>query len=766
MKYNYSNAMYTAVNKAYQMAHAHSTNEITTEMLLYAVITDESVARMLGECQPQSCLAASFLKAHIDCAHYELEMIRDGFLYTHDLEDILQQALSLSRVSNSEVITMEQFIMAIFCVPESSYARKWLIDYVKTPMDIEVTRIGLMFREVVPEQNDEAEQELSLEPAKQVVSETGIPYCHAVSRMGGPDWRLVGREKEMDSIMGVLCRMQRPNPILVGEHGVGKSAIISGLDAYLRNGLCPARLRGKRIVQLNISEVLAGSAFRGDLESRLTSAMQGIVDDGNTILFIDKIHELIGAGRLMESTVDATSLIFPYLEDRRVHVIGATTFSEYRKAVNKCPTLEMLFQRVDIDESSVKETQDIIHGLAPSLERFHRVHYTEASLTLSASLATRFSLFGRMPGSAFCLLDEAGVQAGKERNAEKTVTSTHVKAVFSRLSGIDITGNDLDDIRQLGARLKERVFGQDAAVDLVSDAICASKVGLNSCEKPIASLLFVGTTGVGKTFLAKELARLLGLPLHRLDMSEYASEMSVSRLIGSSAGYIGYEDGGVLTNLVRETPHCVLLLDEIEKAHEKIYNLLLQVMDAGSLTDGQGVKADFRNVILIMTSNAGARDSARVTVGFTPGVRGARSMEAGIRETFPPEFINRLTAQVVFNSVDEQMAARIMEERISELERALALKHIRLGFTQEARKAILQAGFSPLYGARELERVINQEVRPLVVREILYGDLEKGGQVTIHYEEEHFTCSSTAVSQPSSAPGKGGGMIKRLFTNK
>ena len=764
MKYNFSNAMYTAVNKAYQMAHAHSTNEITTEMLLYAVITDESVARMLGECQPQPRLAASFLKAHIDCIHYEHEMIRDGFFYTHDLEDILQQALSLSRMSNSEVITMERFIMGIFCVPEGSYARKWLIDHLQTPLDIEVTRLGLLFREVVPGQTDEAEQDLSPEPAVQVISETGIPYCHAVSRMGGQDWRLIGREKEMDSIMGVLCRMQRPNPILVGEHGVGKSAIISGLGMHLRSGLCPARLRGKRIVQLNISEVLAGSAFRGDLESRLTSAMQGIVDDGNTILFIDKIHELIGAGRLMESTVDATSLIFPYLENRRVQLIGATTFSEYRKAVNKCPTLEMLFQRVDIDEPSVKEAGEIIQGLAPSLERFHRVHYTEASLTLSASLATRFSLFGRLPGSAFCLLDEAGVQAGKERNAEKTVTSNHVKAVFSRLSGIDITGNDLDDIRQLGARLKERVFGQDAAVDLVSDAICASKVGLNSCEKPIASLLFVGTTGVGKTFLARELARLLGLPLHRLDMSEYASDMSVSRLIGSSAGYIGYEDGGVLTNLVRETPHCVLLLDEIEKAHEKIYNLLLQVMDAGSLTDGQGVKTDFRNVILIMTSNAGARDAARVTVGFTPGVRGARSMEAGIRETFPPEFINRLTAQVVFNSVDEQMAARIMEERISELERALTSKRIRLEFTQEAREAILQAGYSPLYGARELERVINQEVRPLVVREILYGGLEKGGQVTIHYEDEHFTCSSAAVDQPSSAQEKGGSMIKRFFS--
>ena len=758
MKYNYSNAMYTAVNKAYQMAHAHSTNEITTEMLLYAVITDESVAHMLEEYQPEIALTASFLKSHIDSVHYDLEMIRDGFFYTHELEDILVQALSLSRMSDYEAITMENFIMGIFCVPEASYARQWLTDYVKTPLDIEVTRLGLLFRETVPGQDSLTEP--TPEPARPKVDETGIPYCHAVSRVGGPSWRLVGREKEIDSIMGVLCRMQRPNPILVGEHGVGKSAIVSGLDAHLRNGLCPARLRGMRIVQFNISEVLAGSAFRGDLESRLTSAMQGIVDDGNTILFIDKIHELIGAGRLMDSTVDATSLIFPYLEDRRIHVIGATTFSEYRKAVNKCPTLETLFQRVDIDESSVKETEDIIHGLAPSLERFHMVHYTEASLTLSASLATRFSLFGRMPGSAFCLLDEAGVQAGKDRNCERTVTSAHVKAVFSRLSGIDITGNDLDDIRQLGARLKEKVFGQDEAVGQVSDAICASKVGLSSGEKPIASLLFVGTTGVGKTFLARELARLLGLPLHRLDMSEYASEMSVTRLIGASAGYIGFEEGGVLTNLIRETPHCVLLLDEIEKAHEKIYNLLLQVMDAGSLTDGQGVKTDFRNVVLIMTSNAGARDAARATVGFTPGVRGTRSMEAGIRETFPPEFINRLTAQVIFNSMDEPMARRIMEERIGDLERALAPKSIRLEVTSEAREAILRAGYNPLYGARELERVVNQVVRPLVVKEILYGGLEKGGTVTVGREEEWFVCS--AVAADSAAP-KGSGIVGRLF---
>ena len=760
MMYNYSSAMYSAVNKAYQMAHAHNTNEITTEMLLYAVITEKSVTHMLEECQPEISLTAGFLKNHIESRHYELEMIRDGFLYTAELEDILQQALSLSRLSSCPVITMEHFIMGIFCVSEGSYARQWLVDYVKEPMNIEVPRLGLMFREVVPGRDAGSQPELAEESEQEPVEETEIPYCSAVPRMGGPGWRLIGREKEIDTIMGVLCRMQRPNPILVGEHGVGKSAIVSGLNAYLRNGLCPARLRGKHIVQLDLSSVLAGSAFRGDLEERLGSTMKGLVDDGNAILFIDKIQDLIGAGRLMDSTVDATSLIFPYVESRRVMVIGATTFSEYRKAVFKCPALESLFQRVDIEEPSAKETEDIIHGLAPSLERFHRVHFTEDSLKLSASLATRFSLFGRLPGSAFCLLDEAGVQAGRGQGSGKTVTSAHVKTVFSRLSGIDITGNDLEDIRQLGARLRERVFGQDEAISQVSDAICASKVGLSSGEKPIASLLFVGTTGVGKTFLARELARLLGLPLHRLDMSEYSNDISVTRLIGASAGYVGYEDGGVLTNLVRETPHCVLLLDEIEKAHEKIYNLLLQVMDAGSLTDGQGVKTDFRNVILIMTSNAGARDAARATVGFTPGVRGARSMEAGIRETFPPEFINRLTAQVIFNSMDEPMARRIMEERIGDLERALAPKSIRLEFTPEAREAILRAGYSPLYGARELERVVNQEVRPLVVKEILYGGLEKGGTVTVDRGEERFVCS--AVAADSAAP-KGSGIVGRLF---
>lgn len=746
MMYNYSAAMYNAFGHASLVAHAHETNRITIEMLLWGIVLEPDVFAMLEEYQPQIRRAVEILENHIHTRHYDQERIVDEIRYADDLEEVLQHAYTASLNMDSEVITLEHVIMSIYYAKGHPYACEWLEEYVMKPQGMGAKKLDLIFREPICNQV----------PAEDRFAET-IPYCRPIPRMGDRDWHLVGRADDLSRLMGVLCRMERPNPILIGDHGVGKSAIVYGLDALIRSGKCPRRLKGKRILQFNLSEVMAGAIYRGDLEQRLTSALDAAVNDGGVILFIDKIHNIVGAGKFTDSTIDVTSLLVPYIESRRIAVIGATTYPEYRKAAGKCPYLESLFQRVDIAEPSAAEAVEVLTGLTPSLVRFHGVSYGEGTIPFAVDLGGRFSRFGRLPGSAFCLLDEAGVMAGMECNGgeDVTVERVHLKAVFSRLSGIDITGEDLEDIRHLKDRLKERVFGQDEAIDIVSDAICASKVGLGNSEKPIASLLFVGTTGVGKTFLAKELARLLGLPLKRLDMSEYSEQNSVARLIGASAGYIGYEEGGQLTNLVQDTPHCVLLLDEMEKAHEKVYNLLLQVMDAGSLTDGHGRKADFRHVILIMTSNAGARDAARTTVGFTPGVRGVRSMTSGIREAFPPEFINRLTAQVIFRSIDEQMARSILEERLGELEEMLSEKSISLECTPEAREGMLKEGYSPEYGARELERVIGQEIKPLIVREILYGGLDGGGKILIQYEGGRFSCSVSASKSES--------LFKRVF---
>lgn len=746
MMNNYSAAINNALGQACLVAHAHETNRLTIEMLLLGIVSEPAVFAMLEEYQPQIRRAVEILENHIRTRHYEREKIVDGILYTDEVADILLHAYSASLTAGSDLITLEHVIMSIYYAKSQPYAREWLEEYVMKPQGMDARRLALIFREPlcnqVPEGDSLAEE---------------IPYCRPIPRMGDKDWRLVGRGEELSRLMGVLCRMERPNPILIGDHGVGKSAIVYGLDALIRSGMCPRHLKGKRILQFNLPEVMAGAIYRGDLEQRLTAALDAAVSDGGVILFIDKIHDIVGAGKFTDSTIDVTSLLVPYIESRRIAVVGATTYPEYRKAAGKCPYLESLFQRVDIAEPSAAEAVEVLTGLAPSLERFHGVRFLEGTIPFAVNLGGRFSRFGRLPGSAFCLLDEAGVMAGMEQGdgGEVTVSRDHLKAVFSRLSGIDITGDDLEDIRQLKDRLRERVFGQDEAIDVVSDAICASKVGLGSSEKPIASLLFVGTTGVGKTFLARELARLLGLPLKRLDMSEYSENNSVARLIGTSAGYIGYDEGGQLTNLVQDTPHCVLLLDEMEKAHEKVYNLLLQVMDAGALTDGHGRKTDFRHVILIMTSNAGARDAARTTVGFTPGVRGVRSMTSGIREVFPPEFINRLTAQVIFRSMDEKMARSILDERLAELERMLLEKSISLECTPEASEGMLKKGYSPEYGAREFERVIGQEVKPLIVKEILYGGLDGGGKILIRYEGGRFACSATAT--------KKGGHLKRML---
>lgn len=547
---------------------------------------------------------------------------------------------------------------------------------------------------------------------------------------------IIGREKELSRTIEILCRMEKNNPLHVGDPGVGKTAIIYGLANMINNGRVPERLLNKKIYGINLSRLLAGAQYRGDFEKRLTTVLDGAMESG-AILYIDEIHNIMGAGKGGDGGPDASNIMKPYLESGKVHFIGATTHEEYNRKMAKDRAIMRRFQMIDIKEPTVEETIQIIKGLQPSLQKFHNVIYHKDAIDYAVRASQKHISDRRLPDKAIDLIDEAG--AYLEVHKDLMVSKPYVtKALINEIlmKNLKIEANVLKEnnnsvLSCLGNNIKGRIFGQDKAVDKVTEAILMAKAGLSEDDKPLASLLFVGPTGVGKTEIAKVLAKELGVELVRFDMSEYTEKHTVAKLIGSPAGYVGYDDGGLLTDAVRNTPNCVLLLDEIEKAHSDIYNILLQIMDYATLTDNHGRKTDFRNVILIMTSNAGAQYAAQASIGFGGGVSRGEAMMKQVKKTFKPEFINRLTDIVVFSEMDENMAAQILRKKLSELEAKLQQKKVSFEMTDEAFSSLLKKGFTKEYGAREMDRVIARELKPLFMKEILFGKLKKGGSVTV-----------------------------------
>lgn len=547
---------------------------------------------------------------------------------------------------------------------------------------------------------------------------------------------IIGREKELSRTIEILCRMEKNNPLHVGDPGVGKTAIIYGLANMINNGRVPERLLNKKIYGINLSRLLAGAQYRGDFEKRLTTVLDGAMESG-AILYIDEIHNIMGAGKGGDGGPDASNIMKPYLESGKVHFIGATTHEEYNRKMAKDRAIMRRFQMIDIKEPSVEETIQIIKGLQPSLQKFHNVIYHKDAIDYAVRASQKHISDRRLPDKAIDLIDEAG--AYLEVHKDLMVSKPYVtKALINEIlmKNLKIEANVLKEnnnsvLSCLGNNIKDRIFGQDNAVEKVTEAILMAKAGLSEDDKPLASLLFVGPTGVGKTEIAKVLAKELGVELVRFDMSEYTEKHTVAKLIGSPAGYVGYDDGGLLTDAVRNTPNCVLLLDEIEKAHSDIYNILLQIMDYATLTDNHGRKTDFRNVILIMTSNAGAQYAAQASIGFGGGVSRGEAMMKQVKKTFKPEFINRLTDIVVFSEMDENMAAQILRKKLSELEAKLQQRKVSFEMTDEAFSCLLKKGFTKEYGAREMDRVIARELKPLFMKEILFGKLRKGGSVTV-----------------------------------
>lgn len=547
---------------------------------------------------------------------------------------------------------------------------------------------------------------------------------------------LIGRTEELDRIMQILCRRDKNNPILIGEPGVGKTAIVYGLVERMIKGECPKRLCGCKVYMMDMGSMIAGTQYRGEFEKKLKLVLEGARKEGNTIIYIDEIHSIMGAGKISDGSLDASNMLKPYLEGGDIRFIGTTTYEEYNKHMAGSVGITRRFQQVDIAEPSVEDTIKIMLGLKQGYEKYHGIVIKNDIIDYAVRACAQHIPDRRFPDKAIDIIDEAGayLELHPKNRQTQYLDKAIVNMVMSKLCKIDaevIKTEDNSLLATLKARMLSRVFGQDEAVGQVVEAVQMSKAGLIDSDKPLASLLFVGPTGVGKTEVARSLADELGVELVRFDMSEYAEKHAVAKLIGSPAGYVGYEDGGLLTDAIRKKPNCVLLFDEIEKAHSDIYNILLQVMDYAKLTDNRGRQADFHNVVIIMTSNAGAQYASQASVGFLGGVSKGEAMMKQVKKSFKPEFINRLSATVVFHDMSHDMATRILHKKLAQLQQKLAAKNVTIDIEGNAEEWLLAKGFTTEYGAREMDRVIARYLKPLLMHEILFGSLKKGGNAKI-----------------------------------
>jgi len=552
---------------------------------------------------------------------------------------------------------------------------------------------------------------------------------------------LIGREHEVERVIQVLCRRRKNNPLLVGEAGVGKTAIAEGLAWRITENQVPEVLEQATVYSLDMGALLAGTKYRGDFEQRLKGVLKQLKNLPHAILFIDEIHTLIGAGSASGGTLDASNLLKPALSNRQLKCIGATTFTEYRGIFDKDAALSRRFQKVDVGEPTVEQTVEILKGLKSRFETHHGIRYATAALQAAAELSAKYINDRHLPDKAIDVIDEAGAAQRilPKSKQKKTITRTEVEEIVAKIARIppaSVSNDDRAKLKTLDRDLKSVVFGQDPAIEALSAAIKMARSGLGKADKPIGSFLFSGPTGVGKTEIAKQLAYILGVDLIRFDMSEYLERHTVSRLIGAPPGYVGFDQGGLLTEAVNQKPHAVLLLDEIEKAHPDVFNILLQVMDNGTLTDNNGRKADFRNIILIMTTNAGAEIMNKASIGFTNPRQSGDEM-ADIKRLFTPEFRNRLDAIVSFRALDEEIILRVVDKFLLQLESQLAEKKVEVTFTDALRSHLAKKGFDPLMGARPMQRLIQDKVRRALADELLFGRLVDGGRLKVDIDDQN-----------------------------
>ena len=701
---------------------------VTPEHVLYAFASQEQFASA-SEWLPHD---ASWLITQLEKEFLSMEVVPETQKYviegSQQFSEMMSLAIKQAQYSDQDTLDVPHVVAAMLMLNDSQAA--YLLDQFTGDEKGEFMQ-SLVSAYAVDETGEAADGDGANSPAPWRKLVTCVNDTYADHNP------LIGREAELERTMQVLCRKDKNNPLHVGEPGVGKTALIYGLTALIERGAVPERLRGARVYMMDMGTMVAGTQFRGDFEKRIKMVMEGLAQEGNAILCIDEIHNLIGAGRNGDASLDASNMLKPYLESGALRFIGSTTYDEYNRYIAKQKSLVRRFQQIDIAEPSVDDAIRIVEGLRPSYEKFHGVKYAAGVVEFAVRSAAKHIRDRFLPDKAIDLIDEAGAYRETHpltTQKRQTVDRRLVTDILARVCKIDaeaLKEQSNDALRTLESDIKKEIFGQDEAVGRVVEAVQMSKAGLADDTKPMASLLFVGPTGVGKTEVARVLSERMGMKLVRFDMSEYAEKHAVAKLIGSPAGYVGYEDGGLLTAAVRKTPNCVLLFDEIEKAHPDIFNIFLQMMDYAALTDNHGERADFRNAVIIMTSNAGAQYASRASIGFTGSVSRGDAMLTTVKKTFKPEFINRLTDIVVFHDMSRQMASLILDKKLAQLQTKLSAKNVTLHLSAEARELLLTKGFTPEYGARELDRVIGSMLKPLLMREILFGKLKKGGEFNV-----------------------------------
>ncbi|HBN7132797.1 TPA: ATP-dependent Clp protease ATP-binding subunit ClpA [Escherichia coli] len=730
-----------SLNMAFARAREHRHEFMTVEHLLLALLSNPSAREALEACSVDLVALRQELEAFIEQTTPVLpasEEERDT-QPTLSFQRVLQRAVFHVQSSGRNEVTGANVLVAIFSEQESQ-AAYLLRKHEVSRLDV-VNFISHGTRKDEPTQSsDPGSQPNSEEQAGgEERMENFTTNLNQLARVGGID-PLIGREKELERAIQVLCRRRKNNPLLVGESGVGKTAIAEGLAWRIVQGDVPEVMADYTIYSLDIGSLLAGTKYRGDFEKRFKALLKQLEQDTNSILFIDEIHTIIGAGAASGGQVDAANLIKPLLSSGKIRVIGSTTYQEFSNIFEKDRALARRFQKIDITEPSIEETVQIINGLKPKYEAHHDVRYTAKAVRAAVELAVKYINDRHLPDKAIDVIDEAGARARlmPVSKRKKTVNVADIESVVARIARIpekSVSQSDRDTLKNLGDRLKMLVFGQDKAIEALTEAIKMARAGLGHEHKPVGSFLFAGPTGVGKTEVTVQLSKALGIELLRFDMSEYMERHTVSRLIGAPPGYVGFDQGGLLTDAVIKHPHAVLLLDEIEKAHPDVFNILLQVMDNGTLTDNNGRKADFRNVVLVMTTNAGVRETERKSIGLIHQDNSTDAMEE-IKKIFTPEFRNRLDNIIWFDHLSTDVIHQVVDKFIVELQVQLDQKGVSLEVSQEARNWLAEKGYDRAMGARPMARVIQDNLKKPLANELLFGSLVDGGQVTVALDKE------------------------------